>query len=535
MLVLLKVFIPPTLSLPTGIVQWVWSAVKPPKTDSAALGGIGGFSVDHAEAVIGASSSTFSIVSLMIVWFIGAITFWLFVLRKYRKLIRHVSNAAVIDEGPLRIALEKVAISLNVKKSPELRVTESFTSPLLFGLLCPSIVLPKSFVDEATPAELSAVLTHELIHLKRRDTWIGWVQVIAQSLFWFHPFIWWANHSLRHEREEACDEMVLRTGNVDRKSYGESMMRVVITAKARSLAEFSTLGVFERDTHLQLRLEKIMNDHLQQLPFGTLSKAFIVIAAFTLLPMSPSELSSTSAQEAESNQSVAARNQLNSKYPQIVDTVPSVGQTDVKISLNELRVTFDRDMSTGMSWTGGPPLFPPTDKTKQARWIDSRTCVLPVKLDRGKYYRLGINSTSYQNFQSKNGTPARPSTIYFATVGASPEIVAKTKKPEIVGMNPENHSKDVSPNTKSISVTFNMPMGSGMSWTGGGEAFPEIPKGTKPTWSKDKRSCTLPVKLQPGHSYRIGINSPSHKNFQSEFGIPVGPTMYEFTVSGRTR
>ena len=76
-----------------------------------------------------------------------------------------------------------------------------------------------------------------------------------------------------------------------------------------------------------------------------------------------------------------------------------------------------------------------------------------------------------------------------------------------------------------------MPMGEAFSWTGGGEHFPEVPQ--RPSWSKDGRTCTLPVKLKPGHKYHLGLNSLSHNNFQSKWGVPLKPVEYHFETKAK--
>lgn len=216
------------------------------------------------------------------------------------------------------------------------------------------------------------------------------------------------------------------------------------------------------------------------------------------------------------------------KTPQVVKTEPAIGATEVDPALSEIRVTFDRDMQAGMSWTGGKPEFPMADSKKKARWIDKRTCVLPVRLVSERYYRLGINSKSFQNFKSEAGVAADPVSIYFTTQGAAKELVDRVQGPKIVAMIPANGSKDVDPSLTEIKVTFDRPMGTGMSWTGGGEKFPEIPQGREASWSKDGLTCTLPVNLVADHEYEIGINSPSHQNFTSTWGVPVEPVRYLF-------
>ena len=212
--------------------------------------------------------------------------------------------------------------------------------------------------------------------------------------------------------------------------------------------------------------------------------------------------------------------------PKIISTTPAVGATDVDPAIGEITVTFDRDMGSGFSWTGGGEKYPPSDKRKKAHWKDTRTAVFPVKLEEGHYYRVGINSQIYKNFRSAAGVPALPSAIYFTTRGASDELVAKTQKPVVVEMSPANGASAVNPQTAELRVTFSVPMGGGFSWTGGGSDFPQV--SGKPKWTEDGCTCVLPVSLQPDHQYRLGLNSVSHKNFQSAGGVALDPVVYTF-------
>jgi serine/threonine protein kinase len=216
--------------------------------------------------------------------------------------------------------------------------------------------------------------------------------------------------------------------------------------------------------------------------------------------------------------------------PQIVRTSPPVGAADVDPATTEITVTFDRDMDEGFSWTGGGPEHPPLPDGKNAFWRDRRTCVLPVKLESGHYYRVGIQSDSYRNFRSAAGVPAQPSTVYFVTQGASEEVKNRVCKPQIVSMNPPNGAKDVYPGLRELRVTFNVPMGEGFSWCGGGPHYPKTIDG--PYWIEDRKTCVLPVELKPGWDYRLGLNSPSFNNFQTAAGIPLEPVEYVFTTRG---
>jgi len=219
--------------------------------------------------------------------------------------------------------------------------------------------------------------------------------------------------------------------------------------------------------------------------------------------------------------------------PQIVSTSPARGASDVDPALKEISVTFDQDMGEGMSWTGGGSELPPTPEGQKAHWRDKRTCVLPVKLQAGHRYRVGINSPSYRSFRSAAGVPALTSAIWFTTSGTPDSSKREDAAPKIVSAMPPLGAQDVSPGLKELRITFNVPMGPGFSWTGGGPEFPTIPEGKKPFWTDDHKTCVLPVELKPDSQYRLGLNSPSHKNFKSADGVPLVPVVYTFRTSAQ--
>lgn len=218
-------------------------------------------------------------------------------------------------------------------------------------------------------------------------------------------------------------------------------------------------------------------------------------------------------------QASAESNAASQTAPEILASNPAIGASEIDPGLTAITVTFDQDMGGGFSWTGGGELYPET--TGKPHWIDKRTCELPVKLVEGRVYRVGINSKSFKNFCGENGIPARDRVLYFATKGAPPEALAGLTPPKVV-------SKVVGESKDKLLVTFDKPMGGGCSWTKAGGEFPETTG--KVSWSEDKQTCTLPVKLEAGKTYRVGINSANAINFQSESGVPVEPEVWEFEV-----
>ena len=213
--------------------------------------------------------------------------------------------------------------------------------------------------------------------------------------------------------------------------------------------------------------------------------------------------------------------------PEILSVSPAIGAGDVDPATAEIRVTFDQDMSVGgYSWTGGGEMFPKT--TGKPEWVDNRTCVLHVALERAKIYRVGINSKSHQNFRGVNGIPARPRAVYFATEGADPAEVAKLVPPVVVSMVPDNGASGVPSSTTVLTVTFDKPMGGGFSWVTLDDRYPETTG--SPSWNEDKTVCTLPVRLKSNSSYRLSLNSGRHINFQSAAGVPLEPVEWAFST-----
>ncbi len=103
------------------------------------------------------------------------------------------------------------------------------------------------------------------------------------------------------------------------------------------------------------------------------------------------------------------------KRPLVLSTVPAAFDDSVSAELKEITVTFDRPMmNLSWAWVGSGQTFP--EKTGEPRYDKSKTsCSLPVKLETGRFYWIGINSPRFKNFQTDMGVAAQPYVILFAT------------------------------------------------------------------------------------------------------------------------
>jgi hypothetical protein len=78
------------------------------------------------------------------------------------------------------------------------------------GAIRALVLLPVTAATSLSPEELEVVLAHELAHIRRADFLWNLMQTLAETLFFFHPAVWWISGHIRHERELCCDDLALQ-------------------------------------------------------------------------------------------------------------------------------------------------------------------------------------------------------------------------------------------------------------------------------------------------------------------------------------
>ncbi len=111
------------------------------------------------------------------------------------------------------------------------------------------------------------------------------------------------------------------------------------------------------------------------------------------------------------------------------------------------------------------------------------------------------------------------------SIESMPPVVVKTV--------PESGTKDVSPGTMEIKVTFSKPMANGSwSWSTVWEgSTPEIVG--KPSYAADGKTCLLTVKLEPNKTYGWWLNSNNFHNFKDRQGHSAVPYLFVFQTKGQ--
>jgi len=104
-------------------------------------------------------------------------------------------------------------------------VTDADVEPSVARVFRPVVLLPAALLGRLTHPQLDAVLAHEREHIARHDNLKANLHRLVETLFWFHPLVWFIGRQLQQERELACDEAVLAGGH-DPGDYASGILAV---------------------------------------------------------------------------------------------------------------------------------------------------------------------------------------------------------------------------------------------------------------------------------------------------------------------
>lgn len=202
--------------------------------------------------------------------------------------VRSVVHRAVPADRRWTALLDGVAGELDLRRSVRLLESDRLKAAVTVGIVDPVIVLPAD-CDEWPASRRRLVLSHELAHVKRRDTLIELFALLASIVYWFNPFVWHAVRRLRIERETDCDNAVLETG-ARPSEYAELLINIAadLSASTRPAWQLSTIS---QGSNVKDRLMDILNQRMNR-SRGTRRTALITgaLALALVLPISTSGL-----------------------------------------------------------------------------------------------------------------------------------------------------------------------------------------------------------------------------------------------------
>lgn len=177
----------------------------------------------------------------------------------YRRFIKHVkAGAEPVSDCSLLNTLYEVQWQTGVGKEVELFVNPRISSPMLIGVCRPCIILPDT---DISGKDFRYIVTHELMHHKRRDILYKWLVQFVVCLHWFNPLVYLMSLEISKACEFSCDEAVLaKLGYEHAADYGKTLLDAMAAAW-RYKEPLTTVSLNANKRILRERLGAIMNDN----------------------------------------------------------------------------------------------------------------------------------------------------------------------------------------------------------------------------------------------------------------------------------
>lgn len=173
------------------------------------------------------------------------------------------------------IEARAIAREMGLRGKPRIMVKHDLARPLLVGVARPTILIPPDL--DAT--DLRMVLAHEMAHIRRRDLQYGWLVVILEALFFFHPVTWILKRELRMAQEIACDALAMKTSQTSLGAYGRMLLTMTISGSRRELALTAQMaGTYST---LKQRIVRLQQSERRLKPQSVLALGLLALA---LLP-----------------------------------------------------------------------------------------------------------------------------------------------------------------------------------------------------------------------------------------------------------
>jgi beta-lactamase regulating signal transducer with metallopeptidase domain/beta-lactamase class D len=175
---------------------------------------------------------------LILLWLVGVFIYavklggGLFWTAKLRKMTVKISNPKLDD------LVNKLTSQLSIKRKIKIYESSLINVPMTVGWIYPFILIPPSSLLGLTPFQLQTIISHELIHIKRYDFLINFLQRVVETLLFYHPAVIWTSRRIREEREYVCDDLTLAFCR-DSVGYARALTKI---ARFQNKAEQLTLA-----------------------------------------------------------------------------------------------------------------------------------------------------------------------------------------------------------------------------------------------------------------------------------------------------
>ena len=315
---------------------------------------------------------------LLGIWAIGAFTMlvrFVFGLCRIYQLRRN----AVVADASYQAICRGLARQLDIKRTVTVCISDRIASPISFGWLSPSILIPRKLNLE----QFELVAAHELAHVQRLDWLTNLFSHLVGVIFFFHPIYYFLNRELVRLRERICDDWVIRLTGA-RKNYAQCLLDLV---RHRDRAIPLALSL-NQPSQLESRIDAILKDNrqldvqlkprLRLIAVTLLLTCLPLLAMAQLVPLKTFQVSLFAQTPEKSEEAVEKQHGQEAKVEKI-DEKGDTEDSDIKV---EDPTLFDRSEENGI--VSGPQpgeKLPPLKVTGIRGDLNGKTFDITAKAD----------------------------------------------------------------------------------------------------------------------------------------------------------
>ncbi len=140
--------------------------------------------------------------------------------------VRRLRRVGVLPVGgAVQCLLERTAARLRLRTAVDVLQSTLVHAPVVLGYFRPAILLPVCVLTGLPAGQLESILAHELAHIRRHDYLVNLLQTVVETLFFYHPAVWWLSRQVRNERENCCDDVAMAAVG-SRADYGRALLAI---------------------------------------------------------------------------------------------------------------------------------------------------------------------------------------------------------------------------------------------------------------------------------------------------------------------
>jgi TonB family protein len=209
------------LACPLVTLAYVWPA---PVAQASAAVALPAMTVGADATALGIPSATLEawLPWLVAIWFVGVSVIASRAFAHWWRLSWLVRNGA-IPLADCADVLAKLCRRFGISRRIRLLGTMAIDTPMLVGWLRPVILLPLSMLSGFTPQQIELIIAHELGHVRRWDYLANLLQVVIETVLFYHPVVHWISRDVRNARESCCDDLVLALAEASPVVYASAL------------------------------------------------------------------------------------------------------------------------------------------------------------------------------------------------------------------------------------------------------------------------------------------------------------------------